>query len=112
MAFDNDESAKAVIRDGVIYIGLPVANIGAALEGAWASGCRDHRFKITDPDAFAKELVRELNREDEIGTTLIHNMFDEAMYEAIDQGAPGVEEHENQDGDEMLGAASITPPQS
>lgn len=95
--FDNTESAKAVVRDGFILIALPIANLGAALEGAWASGHQDGRYRVTDAEVFAKEVVHELNREQEDGTTPIHLLFDKCMYEAIDQGAEGVEEHPDQE---------------
>ena len=50
-------------------------------------GCR-----ITDPIKFAKEVERELNRENEDGSTRLSRMLDEAIAEAINQGAEGVEE--------------------
>jgi hypothetical protein len=96
----NKESATAVIKDGWIVIGVPVANLSAALEGSWACGEFGVRYRVIDAKAFAKEVVSELNRESETGTTMIHKMFDSAMYEAIDQGGEGVEEHPNQEGDE------------
>lgn len=54
---------------------------------------------------FAKEVVRELNSEDEEGTTAIHKMFDAAFIEAIEQGAEGVEEcsADEEDGSEASG---------
>lgn len=93
----NKQSAEAVIKDGWILIGVPITNLGAALEGAWACGENTPRYRVTDADAFAKEVVSELNRESETGTTMIHQMFDKAMYEAIDQGGEGVEEHPDQE---------------
>jgi hypothetical protein len=57
----------------------------------------DVGFKVTDPDAFAKDLVIELNNENEIGTTCIHKMFDAAIEEAINQGAFGIEEYQEQE---------------
>lgn len=46
--------------------------------------------KITDPDTFAKEVLSELEREEEDGTTLVHLMFDKAIAHAIENGAEGV----------------------
>lgn len=92
-----DSSAQAVIENGSIVIRVPIAALPQVIEGAWALGGIDTRMKITDADAFAKDLMHELNNEDEQGTTRIHKMFDRAMNEAIEQGAQGVEEHENQD---------------
>jgi hypothetical protein len=92
-----DTSGKAVIEDGVIIIRLPVANLPAVVEGSWASGAMDVRYKVTVPEDFAKDLVRELNEENEIGTTPIHKMFDAAIDKAIEWGAEGIEEHEDQE---------------
>ena len=92
-----DMSGRAVIEDGVIIIRLPIKNLPAVVEGSWAAGGMDTRYKVTDPEAFAKELVSELDREDDIGTTRIHKMFDRAIDEAINQGAEGIEEHEDQE---------------
>lgn len=86
------EAATAVIENGEIIIRMPIANLDSALEGAWASGCQDGHYKVTDAAAFAKEVVYELNREDEIGTTPIHTLLDRAMYAAIDQGSEGFRE--------------------
>ena len=46
--------------------------------------------QITDPDLFAKEIVRELDRESEDGTTLIHLALDKAAERAIENGCEGV----------------------
>lgn len=88
---------RAVIEDGCIVIRVPIQNLPAVVEGSWAAGGMDTRFKITDPEAFAKDLVTELNHENDIGTTRIHSMFDRAIEEAINQGAEGTEEHEEQE---------------
>jgi hypothetical protein len=94
---DQQYSAQAVIERGEIVIRVPVANLGAVVEGSWAAGGMDTRFKVTNTDEFARELVTELNREDDAGTTRIHKMFDAAIDEAINQGALGIEEHEEQE---------------
>lgn len=93
----SEYSGQAVIEDGCIVIRVPVQNLPAVVEGSWAAGGMDTRFKVTDPDAFAKDLVIELNQENDIGTTRIHKMFDRAIEEAINQGAEGIEEHEDQE---------------
>lgn len=46
---------------------------------------------ITDASAFAVDFVRELNREDEEGTTPVMRLFDDMLDAAIDNGADGVE---------------------
>lgn len=46
--------------------------------------------KVTDPAMFAKEVYRRLNDEEEDGTTIVHRMFDDAIKEAVEQGAEGI----------------------
>lgn len=92
-----DTGGKAVIEKGNIVIRVPVDALQAVIDGAFALNGIDTRYKITDKKMFAREVVRELNSEDEQGSTPFHKMFDEAMCEAIGQGAEGVEEHPDQD---------------
>lgn len=87
---------KATIKGGAIVIRVAIKALPVVVEGAWALGSLDTRWKITDAPAFAEDLVRALNDEDEQGTTMIHKMFDAAINEALEQGAEGIEEHEDQ----------------
>lgn len=88
---------EVIIEGGEIVIRVSIAALGKIVDGAWATGNLDTRFKVTDPKQFAEDIARELNSESEDGTTEIHIMFDRAIREAIDNGAEGVEEHEDQD---------------
>jgi hypothetical protein len=88
---------RAVIKDGKIIIQFPLAHLPQVVEGAWALGALETRWRITDTKAFAKDLVGEMNREDEQGTTLIHKMCDAAINELLENGGEGIEEHPNQD---------------
>lgn len=92
-----EQSGKAIIEDGALVIRVAISALPTVLEGSWASGALDTRFKITDQETFAKELVHSLNEEAEDGTTRIHQMFDLAILHAIEYGAEGVEEHEKQE---------------
>lgn len=100
----SDRSAEAVIEDGVIVIRLPIDNLADALKGACLMMTISPAYKVTDAAVFAKEVVRELNSEDEEGTTAVHKMFDAAFNEAIEQGAEGVEECTEEEA-EKLGLA-------
>lgn len=93
---DRMTDARAVIRDGEIVISVSLKALPHVVEGAWAIGSLDTRWKLTDAATFAKELVGALNDEDEQGTTLVHKMFDKAILEALEQGAEGIEKHEKQ----------------
>ena len=94
---DINNGGQAVIEDGAIVIRVPFDTLPMILEGAWGLNALDVRYKITDVDAFVKDFVHQLNYEDETGSTVIHRMFDEALDEAINQGAMGIEEHEDQE---------------
>jgi hypothetical protein len=97
MADIDQYAGQAVIEDGCVIIRVPIKNLPTVVEGSWAAGGMDTRYKVTDPEAFAKDLLMALNDEDDIGTTRIHKMFDAAIDEAINQGAEGIEEHEDQE---------------
>lgn len=89
-------SGRAEILDGVITIRIPVENLTPIIEGAWATGNLMGRLRLTNSSEFALDLLRELNRESEDGSTPIHRLFDKCIYEAVDQGAQGIEFHPTQ----------------
>jgi len=82
----------ASIEGDDIVIRFPVAGIETALkhmpDPPYVYG---EEPKFTDLPTFAKEFVRELNREAEDGTTLVHIALDAALTRAIENGAEGVE---------------------
>lgn len=94
-----DMSGQAVIEDDAIVIRLPIVNIPVAVEGANAIGAFDAPIKVIDAAAFAKDIILELNREDEEGTTMVHKMFDKAFNEAAEQGAQGIADEDDEQGD-------------
>ena len=51
------------------------------------------KYKVINISVFAKELVSQLHQEEEDGSTMFSRMFDEAILQAISNGAEGVEEH-------------------
>lgn len=46
--------------------------------------------RITDPKLFAKSVFHQILCEEEDGTTIVHRMFDEAIINAVEQGAEGI----------------------
>ncbi len=82
--------AEAYIENENIVILLPIS----VLESALHQNPRDDSYynvTIKDRVGFAKDVVRELNSEAEDGTTMIHDLFDMAMAEAIDNGSMSCE---------------------
>jgi hypothetical protein len=47
-------------------------------------------IKITDSQKFAREVVAEINRESEDGSTLLTRMLDKAISNAVEAGCEGV----------------------
>jgi hypothetical protein len=92
-----DNDAKAIIEDGSIVIRLPIANLQMVMDGGFACNAYDKRYRVTDPEGFAKEIASELNDEDEEGSTPIHKLLDAAINEALNQGAQHADEHPQQE---------------
>lgn len=85
-------AGEAKIEGDEIVFRVPIAFLPDIVEGAEDSG------KVTDAAISARELLTELNHEDETGSTPFHRMFDECISEAINQGAEGIElENEDED---------------
>jgi hypothetical protein len=75
----------------VIRVKLSALEHGA--DYAWERTCGpEHRYFIEDPAAFAKEMVTELGRENEIGETIITAAFDKAAQDALENGGLGIGE--------------------
>lgn len=91
------DSGQAIIEKGSLVIRVSLDALPMILEGAWAMNKIDTRYKITDASEFAKELTYALNREDEQGTTPVHELFDDAILHVIEQGGFGIDEHETQE---------------
>jgi len=49
-------------------------------------------YTIIDSEEFGEEIIRALTAEEEDGTTLIHQLLDNAIVNAIEDGALGISE--------------------
>jgi hypothetical protein len=87
---DLKKSGQALIEGDEIVIRVAIEALPTIVD---ASPLAPAEFSVTDAVTFAAELVKELNREEEDGTTPIHRMFDVVILEAIEQGADGVEDY-------------------
>jgi hypothetical protein len=77
----------------VIEVGLDVLKFATENHPElYEDGLDKGRYVVTDVAVFAKEVVRELQKEEEDGTTPIHSLLDKAILDAISNGAQGVEE--------------------
>lgn len=84
------------VSGGAIVIRLPLSILAVCLDAAPFNeqpdgSCRP-LYRVTNARQFAEEMVAELEREEEDGTTPIHLLFDSAMHAAIDNGCEGVED--------------------
>jgi hypothetical protein len=78
-------AGEARIEGDQIVFRVPIGYLPEIAAGAPDGGT------VTDANAFARDLVVELNREDGDGLCPFHRMFDAQVAEAINQGAEGVE---------------------
>lgn len=83
-----NRALKVAIEDGEVVIRIGVNTLRTAAEGSEDfHGAEGSRYvRVFDPDRFAAGIVEELNDEAEDGTTHVHEMFDKAFRQAIDQG--------------------------
>ena len=88
----SNDGGRAILEGGAIVIRVSLEALPMVLEGAWAMGKFDTRYKITDAGEFAKELTHALNSEGEDGTTSIHRLFDQAILDCLESGAFGIDE--------------------
>lgn len=89
---DRNQQLKVEIVDGVLNISIGVDLLIYAITHGSDFWPDDDELVVTDPDVFAAEIARELENEEEDGTTLVHRMFDKAAETAVDNGCEGVDE--------------------
>lgn len=72
------------VEDEVLIISIGVSTLCYAVQQEL------HDVSIHDEDAFVKDFLIELEREDEEGSNSIHRAFDEAANNAVEEGSPAV----------------------
>ena len=76
----------------VIRIGIGTLAFSADECPLFYNGERDcSDVKVIDPPEWAKDVLRELEREEEDGSTPVTELIDKAMSDAVDQGSLAVE---------------------
>ncbi len=84
-----DLPLKAELKGHRLVIEIGVETLAWATENHpdfW-----DQSLHVEDATVFAKEVIQELNHEEENGDTLITLMLDKAIGRAINHGAEGIE---------------------
>ncbi len=81
------------IKNKAVMIRLPFEVLECAAKEAFDReyGHDRHNYEIVDAALFAKDLVHELNHEEENGDTVVTKLFDQAIVNATSNGAQGVD---------------------
>ncbi|MDG3444629.1 hypothetical protein [Nitrospirillum amazonense] len=80
--------------NGLITITVGVTTLSSICSEAF------NDYLIKDKAEASKSILRALLREKEDGTTLVHEMFDQAINDAIESGDDGFEESDEEDEDD------------
>lgn len=101
---DNDLILPSVTVEGdelVIRITLDTLCHAVTMAGNWPTDYEGKSMAtITDRPLFVKELIGQLQNENEQGATPLHLLFDEAALAVIEAGSEAVELHEDEDDDQ------------
>ena len=84
------EPLSVKIEEGALTISIGIGVLAYAVqmnENSWESG-----WRIADIPVFAKEVLRELERDDETGATRVHRLLEDAAEEVLEQGGDGIED--------------------
>jgi len=88
MAQEYGEGIKVSLNEGRIIISLDIKTL--------AFCANEHPLffvdpvKVTDAQVFAEEIVRVLKEEQEDGSTILTNLFDDAIVMAVEDGCEGI----------------------
>jgi hypothetical protein len=84
---------KVEVVRGRLVISVGIDTFAFAAENCFHFFDGDKQtVKVTDQQAFAEAVARELQKEAEDGTTPLHLMLDQAFVNAVEDGCDGVEE--------------------
>jgi hypothetical protein len=86
-----DTPLQVVIEDGQIVLRIGIDTL-AFCALAKNGGTLAENLRIDDAERFAKDVIREWTRENEIGASPLTDSLDAAMKEATDQGSTAVRE--------------------
>lgn len=84
---DRDQQIKTEVANGrlVVSIGVDLLAHAVSVGDDW-----EEEWKVVDPDAFVAAVGRELESEEEDGTTLLHRAFDSAAMSVVESGDESV----------------------
>lgn len=85
-----EDFRMASLEGDELVIRLNLAILPDVVKGTEGIGEPGNYPVVYDAASFSRDLIRELNREDEAGNTPITRLFDRAIIDAIDKGADGI----------------------
>jgi hypothetical protein len=93
-----DAPLMCSIEDGELFIRIGIETLAWSLEHHpdLLNDLCEPRYKVTGHEEFSRDVLRELEREEEDGTTIVHLLLDRAMNEALEQGSCAIEESDAQ----------------
>lgn len=89
------KALKVEIVDGELVISIGISTLCFAIDHSpemWNE--EEDKPRITDEAGFAHDILEQLTREEEDGTTPVHRMFDAAAARAIEYGSGNIEINE------------------
>lgn len=80
------------IEDQCLVIRLPFSALKSAVEyhPTLNEMAEDNTVQVVDIDEFVNDVVQELTREEEDGTTPVMTLFDNAFEAAVENGSLGI----------------------
>ena len=83
----------ANIEDDEIVIRIKIDTIPTAVDIELEKYLgQHHRWKVTDPKAFAGEMVKVINNETYSGDPMIYGFLGKVVFYAFESGSEGIEE--------------------
>lgn len=82
------------VERGAIRISIDAATVKFATENHpefWDCEADTYRYKVADSAEWLKSVARYITHEREDGSSLLTDLFDKAIYEAVEQGEEGLQ---------------------
>lgn len=91
------DQIRICAQDGDLVIRIPIGTMIYAFENDQSNegwdGNQHVPPKVMNRDGFVADVLRQLGREEEDGTTPVHRMMDKAMLDAVEDGSEHVQCH-------------------
>jgi hypothetical protein len=92
-----DSPLDCHIESNQLIITIGISTLAYAYEHSELADSLKEQFcayRVTNERVFAREVMRAMKAEDEVGNSILNKMFDKAIEDAIGDGCEGVEYNE------------------